>query len=116
MLLSEAERLFEDVKGYDKFMTMAYLVKPEAREAMKSVVHVDYTARPNMVGDENPEYKALIQHVKKLGGYGVVLNTSFNIHGMPIVMSPEDAIETMKKTSTKYMFIGDYFVENKKGK
>jgi len=31
-------------------------------------------------------------------------------------MSPEDAIETMKKTSTKYMFIGDYFVENKKGK
>ena len=116
LLLSEAERLFEDVKGYDKFMTMAYLVKPEAREAMKSVVHVDYTARPHMVSDENPEYKALIQHVKKLEGYGVVLNTSFNIHGMPIVMSPEDAIETMKKTSTKYMFLGDYFVENKKGK
>ncbi|MGC9099456.1 MAG: carbamoyltransferase C-terminal domain-containing protein [Candidatus Micrarchaeia archaeon] len=114
MLQSEATRLLEDVKGYDRFMTMAYQVKPEVREVMKSVVHVDYTARPQMVSNENPSYKKLLEKVKKLEGYGVVLNTSFNIHGMPIVMSPEDAIETMKKTHTKYMFIGDYFVENRK--
>ncbi len=116
MLLSEAKRLLEDVKGYDKFMTMAYQVKPEAREVMKSVVHVDYTARPQMVSNENPSYKALLEHVKKLEGYGVILNTSFNIHGMPIVMSPEDAIETMLKTNTRYMFLGNYFVENEKAK
>ncbi|MGC9129437.1 MAG: carbamoyltransferase family protein [Candidatus Micrarchaeia archaeon] len=116
MLVGEARRLLEDVKGYDKFMTMAYLVKPEVRDAMKSVVHVDYTARPQMVGDENPSYKKLIEQIKRLEGYGVILNTSFNIHGMPIVMSPEDAIETMKKTGTRYMFLEDFFVENKGAK
>jgi carbamoyltransferase len=113
MLESEADKLLENVKGVDKFMTMAYQVKDNVRDAMKSVVHVDFTARPQMVGDENPSYKSLISEVKKKEGYGVILNTSFNIHGMPIVMSPEDAIETMKKTKTKYMFLGDFFVENK---
>jgi Predicted carbamoyl transferase, NodU family len=45
----------------------------------------------------------------------MVLNTSFNIHGMPIVLSPYDAAETMKKTRTKYMFINGFFVTNKAG-
>ena len=113
MLKEESERLLEDVKGYDRFMTMAYKVKKEAVEKMKSVVHVDNTARPQMVGEENKEYRKLIEHVKKLEGYGVILNTSFNIHGMPIVRTPEDALETMKKTKTKYMFIEGFYVENK---
>ncbi len=113
MLESEAEKLFDDVKGHDKYMTMAYEVKEEMRKHMTSVMHVDFTARPQMVGDENPSYAKLLREVKKIEDYGVVLNTSFNIHGMPIVMSPEDAISTMRKTKTKYMFIENFFVENK---
>jgi carbamoyltransferase len=54
-----------------------------------------------------------MKRVKRLDGDGVVLNTSFNIHGMPIVMSPEDAIDTMKKTKTRHMFLGGFYVENK---
>jgi carbamoyltransferase len=114
MLKEDAHALLEDVKGYDKFMTMAYSVKRERADTMKSVVHVDLTARPQMVGNENKSYQKLLNDVKKASGYGVILNTSFNIHGMPIVMTPEDAISTMKTTGTRYMFLGDFFVENKK--
>ncbi len=74
---------------------------------LRSVLHVDNTARPQMVGNENPNYRRLLRRVKKLDGDGVVLNTSFNIHGMPIVMSPEDAIQTMKRTKTRHMFLGE---------
>ncbi len=113
MLSEDSTRLLNDVKGRDRFMTMGYRVKESAREIMKSVVHVDMTARPQMVGEENSDYRELLRSIKMRTGFGVVLNTSFNIHGMPIVASPEDAIYTMKKTNSRYMFIGGYFVENK---
>jgi carbamoyltransferase len=113
MLEEEAPRLLDDIKGIDRFMTMAYKVKDGKEEIMKSAVHIDNTARPQMVGKENMNYRKLMEKVKKELGYGVVLNTSFNIHGMPIVMSPEDALMTMKKTRTKHMFLGGYYVENK---
>ncbi len=116
MLEEEAKRLLLDVKGRDRFMTMGYKVRDSARDVMKSVVHVDMTARPQMVGSENESYQELLRSVKKRTGYGVVLNTSFNIHGMPIVASPQDAIETLKRTNSRYMFIGDYFVENRNAK
>lgn len=104
-----------DGKHIDKFMTMAYTVKDRFRNLTKSVVHVDMTARPQMVGKENQIYMSLLERVKKRKGYGIVLNTSFNLHGMPIVMNPEDAIKTMEETKTKYMFINGFFVTNKKG-
>ncbi len=113
ILRDDAEQLLEDVKGHDRFMTMAYAIQKDKKEVMKSVVHVDLTARPQMVGEENRDYMALIRAVKSRTGFGVVLNTSFNIHGSPIVASPEDALLTMKKTKTRYMFLGEYFVENK---
>lgn len=113
MLDEEAERILDEIKGHDRFMTMAYKVKPEKTGVLKSVLHVDNTARPQMVGEENRNYRELMKRVKKLDGDGVVLNTSFNIHGMPIVMSPEDALLTMKRTMTKHMFLGGFYVENK---
>jgi len=113
MLREEAARVLDGVKGVDRFMTMAYRVKESKYDAMRSVMHIDNTARPQMVGNENPNYRRLMEKVKRHLGYGVVLNTSFNIHGMPIVMSPEDALLTMRKTHTRHMFLGGYYVENK---
>ncbi|MCL5679950.1 MAG: hypothetical protein M1465_01230 [Candidatus Marsarchaeota archaeon] len=104
-----------DNKGYDKYMTMAYSVKESARDVTKSVVNVDNSARPQAVGQENQKYRELLNSVRKLTGYGLVLNTSFNLHGMPIVMTPEDALATMKATKTKYMFINGIAVTNKRG-
>ncbi len=116
MLEEEAGRILEyDTKGADRFMTMAYMVRKEKREATKSVMHVDGSARAQMVGKENQLYRMLISGVKERTGNGIVLNTSFNIHGMPIVMSPDDAVSTMMKTRTKYMFINGYFVTNRMG-
>ncbi|MGC8537378.1 MAG: carbamoyltransferase C-terminal domain-containing protein [Candidatus Micrarchaeia archaeon] len=104
-----------DNKGADKFMTMAYMVKKEMQGQTKAVMHIDGSARPQMVGGENPLYYKLLKRVKDNSGIGMVLNTSFNIHGMPIVLNPYDAAETMKKTRTKYMFINGFFVTNKAG-
>ncbi|MCL4365126.1 hypothetical protein M1590_02260 [Candidatus Marsarchaeota archaeon] len=113
MLEEDAKRLLVGVKGMDRFMTMGYDVNASRKEIMRSVVHVDMTARPQMVGEENTEYGDLLKAVKRRLGYGVVLNTSFNIHGTPIVESPSDAIDTLKKTGSRYLFIGNYFVENR---
>jgi carbamoyltransferase len=116
MLADEAGRILEyDSKGEDKFMTNTYLVKKELKNRLKPVAHIDGSARPQMVGDENPAYEELLRQMKRNTGYGIVLNTSFNVHGMPIVMSPEDAIETMRVTRTRYMFINGFFVTNKNG-
>jgi len=116
MLEEEATRMLEfDDKGYDKFMTSAYFVKPELREKEKSVIHIDGSARTHMVGTENGPYMRLLKNIKNNSGYGIVLNTSFNIHGMPIVMTPEDAISTMKSSKTKYMFINNVFITNRAG-
>lgn len=116
LLEEEAERMLHyDHKGYDKFMTSAYYLKDELHERERSVVHIDGSARTHMVGDENRGYQELLRQVRHACGYGIVLNTSFNIHGMPIAMAPEDAIATMKATKTKYMFINGVFVTNRSG-
>ncbi len=114
VLCEDARKLLEDVEQYDHFMTMGYMAKPEARELLKSVLNVDGSARPQMLGKENPLYRKLIEYVKAKTGYGIVLNTSFNIHGDPIVNTPDDALNAMKKGGAKYLAIGDYWVESKR--
>jgi len=104
-----------DGKGVDRFMTMGYMVKEKMRERTRSVMHIDGSARPHMVGEENKPYAEMLKKVRKLTGYGMVLNTSFNLHGFPIVMTPEDAIAIMKTTKTKYMFVDGIFITNKAG-
>ncbi len=104
-----------DDKGVDKFMTMGYMVREKMRESTKSVAHIDGSARPHMVGEENKPYSEMLKKVRKLSGYGMVLNTSFNLHGLPIVMTPEDAIAIMKATKTRYMFMDGMFITNKAG-
>ncbi|MBU5678924.1 MAG: carbamoyltransferase C-terminal domain-containing protein [Candidatus Aenigmatarchaeota archaeon] len=114
MLEEDANNILDDYDGIpDRFMTMGYMVRKDAKNATRAVVNVDLSARPQMVGEENKKYRKLIEHVKKENGYGIILNTSFNIHGEPIVCSPDDAIRTMLKTKTKYLALGDFFVELK---
>ncbi len=116
MLEEDTPKIIEfDDKGYDHYMTMGYMVKPKMRELTKSVMHIDGSARPHMVGDENPLYKELLKRVKKKQKYGMVLNTSLNLHGLPIVMEPNDVISMMKVTKTKHMFINGLFVTNRSG-
>ncbi|MCL5262435.1 MAG: hypothetical protein M1390_01185, partial [Candidatus Marsarchaeota archaeon] len=116
LLESDAGVLLEyDDKGADKYMTMTYIVRPEMYDVTRSVVNVDHSARPQMVGNENTFYMELLKSVKRHTGHGIVLNTSFNLHGYPIVMSPADALKVMKETGTKHMFINGITVTNRKG-
>ena len=92
ILEEERERLFVDSFPH-KHMAIAFRVKKEFHDKIPSAIHVDGTARPQFVEKEdNPAYYELIREVKKLTGYGVVINTSFNLHGRTIVHTAEDAI------------------------
>ncbi|MGC8652070.1 MAG: carbamoyltransferase C-terminal domain-containing protein [Candidatus Micrarchaeia archaeon] len=116
LLEKDAEKILKyDNKGPDKFMTNTYYIKEDLDHIARAVTNVDRSARPQMVGKENKLYEELLHGIRKRTGYGIVLNTSFNVHGAPIVMSPADALNTMEQTRTRYMFINGVFVENTKG-
>ena len=59
----------------------------------------------------NPSYYKILREFKKIKGYGVLLNTSFNIQE-PIVCTPKQALKTFLKSDLDYLFIGDYILKN----
>jgi len=87
-------------KPYSPFMTKAFDSLEDTRNIIPGVIHpADYTVRPQILTEEhNASYYKLIQAFKALTGVGVLLNTSFNLHGYPIVESPTDAIKTFKES------------------
>lgn len=95
----------------NRFMTTAFKVREEHRKLMEGVTNIDGTCRPHFVGDENPVYKDLLLNVKQELGRGVILNTSFNIHGEPVVCTPDDALDMFNRTQIRYLFLGNFLVE-----
>jgi len=83
-------------------MTIGFDTADKAREDLPSALHpADFTARPQFVTREgNPEYHELIKEFENITGIGAVLNTSFNLHGYPIVSSPEDAVHVFENSDT----------------
>ncbi|ETR73653.1 MAG: hypothetical protein OMM_06812 [Candidatus Magnetoglobus multicellularis str. Araruama] len=113
MLEEDAKEILDDYDNISNpFMTMAYTVKKSKRDIVKGTINVDGSCRPQIVGNENPLFYQLLVEIKKLTGHGIVLNTSLNIHGEPLVCSPKDAIKTMIKTKCQYLAIHNYWVEN----
>ena len=112
LLEDDARNLLEDFNGKpNKFMTMAYKVRDEFRQDLIAVINVDGSCRPQILeNDNNSKYVRLLNEIKTLTGKGVLLNTSFNIHGEPLVCSPEDAIKTFISTGIKHLVIGDFIV------
>ncbi len=79
------------------------------RSDLPSITHIDFSARIQTVHREtNPRYHQLISAFKQLTGYGVIVNTSFNVRGEPIVMTPEDAYRCFMRTEMDYLVVGDY--------
>lgn len=79
---------------------------------IKAATHpYDHSVRPQVLEEEwNPDYYNLIKQFERLTGRGAILNTSFNVHGFPIVCSPRDAIEVFRKSGLRYMAIGNFLV------
>jgi carbamoyltransferase len=78
------------------------------RSEVPAVTHVDYSARIQTVHAEtNPRYHALLTRFKELTGCPVIVNTSFNVRGEPIVCSPEDAFRCFMGTEAEMLVVGD---------
>lgn len=79
------------------------------RSDIPAVTHVDYSARIQTVHhDTNPRYHALITRFRELTGYGLVVNTSFNVRGEPIVCTPDDALRCFLRTAMDELYIGNF--------
>ena len=115
VLEGAAEDLFANVhKGRytAKFMTVTFDVRPAWRDRIGAVVHVDGTARPQIVSEQdNPRYFRIIQEYEKISGIPAVLNTSFNVHEEPIICRPEEALEALRQGRVDVLVVEDFLVE-----
>ncbi|ACK67424.1 Carbamoyltransferase [Rippkaea orientalis PCC 8801] len=81
------------------------------RSKIPAITHVDYSARVQTVHPEtNPRYYQLIKEFEKLTGCGVLVNTSFNVRGEPIVCTPEDAYRCFMRTEMDYLVLENYLL------
>lgn len=94
-----------------KFMTITYDCTEKMKKECPGVVHVDNTARPQVIWKEdNPEYYDVVNTYFKKTGLPSVINTSYNDHEEPIVCTPEDALDSYKKGNVDVAILGDYVV------
>jgi len=85
------------------------------RSDIQSVTHVDFSARIQSVSKQtNERYWNLISEFEKQTGYGLLVNTSFNVRGEPVVCTPYDAYRCFMSTEMDYLVIGDYLYEKTK--
>ena len=92
-------------------MTITFDVVPEWKPRIPEVVHEDGTARVQIVErDTNPRYYALLEAMEARTGNAVVLNTSLNRRGEPMVCSPADALDMFLGCDLEYLVLGDWLV------
>jgi carbamoyltransferase len=94
------------------YMIITFDVLPEKREEMKAALHpYDWTARPQEVTREwNPDYYRILEQFAALTGRGILLNTSFNLHGYPIVYRAEDALKVFDNSGLEYLALSNFLV------
>ncbi len=110
--VEEAHRWFEVATGVEfPYMISIVNVRPESRDKLPSITHVNGSARLQTVSaKDNPDFHALLVEVGKTTGRQMVLNTSFNVKGQPIVNTPEEAIATFLGTGIDYLFLENFHV------
>jgi carbamoyltransferase len=116
VLAEKAEDYFELPDAVNRFPAryMLYVtpVRPEQRTNLPAVTHEDGTARLQTVfRDENPRYYGLIERFGQATGVPVVLNTSFNLRGEPIVTTPANAFSTFSKSEMDSLVLGNFIVD-----
>jgi carbamoyltransferase len=98
------------------YMERTLRFRPEAAERVPAVVHVDGTGRlQSVIRESNPRFHALLEAFRDLTGIPLLLNTSFNVMGKPIVHSVEDAVAVFMTTGLDVLVIEDYLFEKPAG-
>jgi len=98
------------------YMTITFNSTPRAIQELRAAMHpYDFTLRPQFVRkDWNTRYWTIISEFEKLTGIGGILNTSFNLHGDPIVMGPPEAMHAFEHSGLEYLALENYLIEKKK--
>lgn len=111
-LVNSEQYLINPKKLPAPYMILAFDTKPNKRQVMQAAIHpYDETARPQEVDEvANPEYAQLIREFERLTGESVILNTSFNLHGYPLVYTPADALSVFDHSGLNYLAIGNYLL------
>jgi len=112
-----ADKCYERIEGAEypaKFMTITFQCTPYMKKTSPAVVHVDGTARPQIIRKtDNPSYYKILNEYHKLTGIPTLVNTSFNMHEEPIVCSPADAVRSFLHSGIDFLAIGPFILSYK---
>jgi carbamoyltransferase len=115
-LAEDAHQSYEHLDGAAdtaRFMTITFQCSDEMKRLCPGVVHVDGTARPQIVSEkDNPSYYKIIREFKARTGLSSIVNTSFNIHEEPIVCTPDDAIRAFKIGHLDVLAMGPFIAKH----
>lgn len=117
ILEERSNEYLENRKNFKSpFMMMGFETTGKAKKEFIASLHpYDYTARPQILSNrQNPSYYKVIKEFEKLTGIPGLLNTSFNIHGEPVVCSPDDAILTFMNSGLEYLQMGQFLLSKRK--
>ena len=112
---AESASQFFEVDDSDEslfsFMLCVAQVRPDYRDQLPATTHVDGSARVQTVNrDEHPLFWQLLKAFEAMSGMPILLNTSFNVRGQPIVCTPSEAVETFVQAGLDALVIGDHLV------
>ena len=111
-VIAEDQFKFFNLKLESNYMNIAATVKEEYKNQLPGITHIDGTSRVQAVSAESePFVHKILLAVKQKIGFPIVINTSFNVNGDPIVESPFDAIETFLKTEIDTLVIENYIID-----
>ena len=113
MVIKDKQNVFFEMTDDVPYMNQVVKVKPEYRDKLKAVTHVDGSARVQTVYKNTLIYPLLVEF-EKLSGYPILLNTSFNIKDKTMVLTPQDAIDTFYDTDLDVLVIDNFIIEKKK--
>ena len=113
--LEDAKKVEKQIENEDylRFRTIIHQVRSEA----PAITHVDYSARlQTVVRDDNPFYYDIIKIIDEKTGCPIIVNTSFNVRGEPIVCTPEEAFRCFMRTKMDYLVLGNFILDKKQQK
>jgi carbamoyltransferase len=117
-LWEERERCYVNLAGAEhaaQFMTITFDCTDFMRRTCPAAVHVDGTARPQLIRREvNPDYYDIVDEYRKLSGVPTLINTSFNMHEEPIVCTPQDAVRAFLDGDIDVLAVGGFLVHHPK--